>query len=138
GIDGNIATLLGMASSGDRPVVGMIGDLTLLHDIGSLAISNETLNAVILVLDNQGGGIFDHLPQQRLDEHEALFITPQQVDLAALAQGFGVAYQSTTTAQLGRHLRQALSQSGVQLLHLRVERPESLAAHQRLWQRLHQ
>ncbi|MCG8428218.1 MAG: 2-succinyl-5-enolpyruvyl-6-hydroxy-3-cyclohexene-1-carboxylic-acid synthase, partial [Chromatiales bacterium] len=98
GIDGNIATLLGMASTGDRPVVGMIGDLTLLHDIGSLAISNETLNAVILVLDNQGGGIFDHLPQQRLNEHEALFITPQQVDLAALARGFGVAYQSTTTA----------------------------------------
>lgn len=134
GIDGNVATLLGMSTVG-KPVVGLLGDLTLLHDIGTLA-EHQGLNAVLLVLDNDGGAIFTHLPQSRLAEHEALFLTPRRVDLAAAAQAFGIGYQALDLPGLEDALANALQTGGVHLLHLRLDRRHSLAAHQALWTRL--
>ncbi len=135
GIDGNIATLLGMASACRQPVVGLLGDLTLIHDIGSLAAA-KGLNATLLVLDNGGGGIFDHLPQAVLPEHDALFITPNEVDIPAIVQGFGVDYLPTTPGQLANHISEAANSHGVSLLHLQLTRSTSLAQHKRLWTRL--
>jgi 2-succinyl-5-enolpyruvyl-6-hydroxy-3-cyclohexene-1-carboxylate synthase len=137
GIDGNVATLLGMASASRQPVVGLLGDLTLIHDIGSLATA-KGLNATLLVLDNGGGGIFDHLPQAVLPEHDALFTTTQAVDLGSITTAFGLNYHTTRPSQIVHQLSQTIAQKGVSLLHIKLDRVYSHSAHQKLWRRLEQ
>lgn len=132
GIDGNLSTLLGMASVSRGPMVGLLGDLTLLHDIGALQ-NAQGLDAVIVVLDNHGGGIFDHLPQATLEEHEALFVTPPVVDLASIAGGFGIPCHSCMPATFAGELETALHGSGVRILRVELERALSLEQHHRLW-----
>ncbi len=135
GIDGNIATLLGMAASGDRTLVGLLGDLTLMHDLGSL-IEARGMRASILVLDNGGGAIFDHLPQAALDEHEALFFTPRSIDMESAAATFGLGYRQTSAEAFSQALEETLRAEGVQLLHIKLDRDRSLKEHQALWARL--
>jgi len=135
GIDGNIATMLGMAASGDRTVVGLLGNLTLMHDLGSLTEARG-MRATILVLDNGGGAIFDHLPQTALDEHEALFFTPRPIDLESAANTFGLDYRQTSAEAFSEALDETLRDEGVQLLHIKLDRHRSLEEHQALWAKL--
>ncbi len=133
GIDGNLATLFGIAATTGGPVVGLVGDLSLLHDLGSLSLA-AGLNALILVLDNGGGGIFGLLPQAGLKEFEELFLTPQTADLATLAGAFGVGYLGLDEgADLVGGLSSALAGEGVRILHIRLDRGRSLARLQRYW-----
>ncbi|MEW8043380.1 MAG: 2-succinyl-5-enolpyruvyl-6-hydroxy-3-cyclohexene-1-carboxylic-acid synthase [gamma proteobacterium symbiont of Phacoides pectinatus] len=135
GIDGNLATLLGIASDGAAPTVGLIGDLTLAHDIGALAEA-AAARAVILVLDNGGGAIFDHLPQSALPEHEALFTTPRRFDLRATAGAFGLGYRESAPQTLAGDLAWALEHASSTLLHVPIGRARSLEQHRRLWEGL--
>lgn len=132
GIDGNVATVLGIAAVSEQPVVAVLGDLSLQHDIAAFAEAVD-LNAVFILLDNGGGGIFDYLPQSALEEHEALFITPRNANFKALATGFGIHYCETSQEQFGRDLKKAIEQGGVSLLHLKIDRHESLQKHRDFW-----
>jgi 2-succinyl-5-enolpyruvyl-6-hydroxy-3-cyclohexene-1-carboxylate synthase len=63
GIDGNIAMIAGLAEGSQRPIVAVVGDQTALHDLNSLALLQKCKVPVILiVINNQGGGIFSFLP----------------------------------------------------------------------------
>lgn len=135
GIDGNIATLLGMASVAEGPVVGFLGDLTLTHDLGSLTEAGG-IQALILVLDNGGGAIFDHLPQAGLAERESLFLTPRPLDLEALAKAFGLGYSRTGPEGFAEALEALLPRPGPSLLHIRLDRDRSLSEHRDLWAEL--
>jgi 2-succinyl-5-enolpyruvyl-6-hydroxy-3-cyclohexene-1-carboxylate synthase len=94
GIDGVLSTALGVAASGAKTVV-LLGDLAFVHDIGALALlaRRPDLDVEVVVIDNDGGGIFSFLPQAQSlapDRFEQLFGTPHGLDLATVAKGFGV------------------------------------------------
>lgn len=88
GIDGVIATAIGVAATG-IPTLCLLGDVAAVHDQSSLtALARRSLDLTILVIDNDGGGIFSFLPQHEiLDDarYEQLFGTPHGTDFAALA-----------------------------------------------------
>ncbi len=93
GIDGVIATAVGVASTG-RPTVCLVGDVAFLHDQSTLtALGRRALDLTIVVVDNDGGGIFGMLPQRtELDEttYETLFGTPHGTDISGLCRAHGV------------------------------------------------
>jgi 2-succinyl-5-enolpyruvyl-6-hydroxy-3-cyclohexene-1-carboxylate synthase len=130
GIDGNLATAAGIAAATHAPLALLIGDQTLLHDCSSLALLAGR-PVVAVVMDNGGGGIFEHLPFARSVPPALLargWIAAPQVNFAALAQAFGLQYaQATDSGALTAALNQAFAQGGAWLLHVIVERTSSLA-----------
>jgi 2-succinyl-5-enolpyruvyl-6-hydroxy-3-cyclohexene-1-carboxylate synthase len=142
GIDGVTSSVLGAAAAAAAedggPVVGLIGDLAFLHDVSALVWGRHESRpaAVLVVIDNGGGGIFDFLDYPGVVEarvFERLFGTPQAVDLAAVAAGFGIeVHEVTTPAGLESSLAEALSTKELTLLHCRTERADNVAFHQLL------
>ena len=103
GIDGNISTALGIASA-SRATFAVLGDLSFLHDLTGL-IHREEINCCIIVINNDGGGIFSTLPQRGLPGFETVFGTPHGLDPAAIASAMGVKSSTITTiAQLKKTL----------------------------------
>lgn len=95
GIDGNISTAMGIASHHDE-TLAIIGDLAFLHDIS--ALSNQTKDVLtIIVIDNNGGGIFSTLPQQGVPGFEKIFGTPHDRDIAKICSGFGVSNEEVSS-----------------------------------------
>ncbi|PKU21592.1 2-succinyl-5-enolpyruvyl-6-hydroxy-3-cyclohexene-1-carboxylic-acid synthase [Telmatospirillum siberiense] len=133
GIDGNLASFFGAAASGRYgAAVAVVGDLTFLHDLGGLA-AGQGINAVICVLDNGGGAIFEHLPQAGLAEFEAGWLTPQKADFAAAARVWGHAYHRVDADRFDAALAEALDAQGVTILHFPIDRAASVARHRALW-----
>jgi 2-succinyl-5-enolpyruvyl-6-hydroxy-3-cyclohexene-1-carboxylate synthase len=133
GIDGFVATALGVAAAGEEPVAALCGDLTLLHDAASLlGAAGRPRGVVLVVCDNDGGGIFSFLPQARLPAElsEPLFGTPHGLDLAALAAAARLpCRQVEKAADLLPALHAALAAGGTQLLLVRGDRATNLARH---------
>ena len=93
GIDGTVSSAFGAAAVGDGPVVLLIGDVALAHDIGGLLAARRLgLSLTIVLLDNDGGGIFEFLPvageRDAFEEHVA---TPHGLDFAHAAALSGCA-----------------------------------------------
>ena len=137
GIDGFVSTVVGVALAGRARVVALLGDLCLLHDAnGLLGISGRGIDATFVVVDNDGGGIFSFLPQAAAvpDQFEALFGTPQGVDLAALAALHGVPVDDVTTgAAVGAAVRAAVDAGGVRMVRVRTDRPTNVDRHRSAW-----
>jgi 2-succinyl-5-enolpyruvyl-6-hydroxy-3-cyclohexene-1-carboxylate synthase len=89
GIDGNISCAFGIAAKFERSYA-ILGDLTFLHDISAL-VNPISANLTIFVIDNNGGGIFNILPQAGVDGFEKIFGTPHNLDLEHVIKGFGAA-----------------------------------------------
>jgi 2-succinyl-5-enolpyruvyl-6-hydroxy-3-cyclohexene-1-carboxylate synthase len=88
---------MGIASKHDE-TYAVIGDLAFLHDISALANqTDETLT--IIVVDNDGGGIFSTLPQRGVDGFETIFGTPHGRDIAAIVKGFGVSVEEVRSGK---------------------------------------
>jgi 2-succinyl-5-enolpyruvyl-6-hydroxy-3-cyclohexene-1-carboxylate synthase len=136
GIDGFVATTLGVAAAGDEPVAALCGDLTLLHDASSLlGAAGRPRGAALVVCDNDGGGIFSFLPQAELDADlfEPLFATPHGLDLAALAAAARLPCRVVEkAADLLPALEAALAGGGTELLLVGSDRAANLARHRAL------
>ena len=119
GIDGNISTALGLAEIHGR-VIALLGDLTCQHDLGGLALA-QGRDAVIVAVNNGGGGIFAHLPQAALPEFEQGWRTPQQISFAHAAVTFGLGYAAANdNTAFALVLREALAASGPHLIELKL------------------
>ncbi len=137
GIDGFVSTALGIAAgSPGHPTVALAGDLCFLHDAnGLLGAARRELDAVFVVLDNDGGGIFSFLPQADGRTHfEELFATPQHVDLAALAAVHGIpASRVDKAADVVPALDDAIARRGVHVVIATSDREENVARHRAAW-----
>ncbi|MBP6508091.1 MAG: 2-succinyl-5-enolpyruvyl-6-hydroxy-3-cyclohexene-1-carboxylic-acid synthase [Opitutaceae bacterium] len=129
GIDGTLSTALGVAHGDRLPAVLLTGDLALLHDTnGFLSVPKFRGSLTIVLINNNGGGIFGHLPVAQFDPpFEEFFATPQEADFSKLCTAYGVAHTLVKSmAQLGRLVRK-LPQRGVRVLELRTDRKKDAA-----------
>jgi len=136
GIDGLISSGIGAAHATGRPTTIVTGDLGLLHDLGSLAALRDVSTPVrIVVIDNDGGGIFHFLPQeQALDEaeFEALLGTPRGVDVAKAAALFDLPHRRLESLA---DLPDALA-AGTGLIEVKTNRGANLELHRRIADRV--
>ncbi len=133
GIDGLISSGIGAAHASGRPTTIVTGDLGLLHDIGGLAALRDVSTPVrIVVIDNDGGGIFHFLPQEEAlgsEEFEALLGTPRGVDVAKAAALFDLPHRRIRVA---RRTARSPSAMGTGLIEVRTNRQTNVAVHRRL------
>ncbi len=138
GIDGNASTALGAAHGADRPVVALLGDLATYHDMnGLLAIDRFGIDASIVVVNNDGGGIFHMLP---IEEHdppfEQLFRTPHGLEFKAVAELYGLDYRRVQDRPgLERVVTERL-ETGGQLVECRVDANRSHRMRERITERI--
>ena len=137
GIDGVVSTAVGVAAGSGRPTALLIGDIALLHDSnGLLGAAGRGVDLTVVVVDNDGGGIFSFLPQATAlaaDRFEALFGTPHGLDLAALAVAFGADARHLDPGEdVGAALAAAVAAGGLRVLVVRTDRAANVAAHRRI------
>lgn len=137
GIDGLVSTGLGAGAGSGRRNVVLLGDLSLYHDMNGLwAIRRHALKSLVVVLDNDGGGIFSFLPQARHEDvFEEVFGTPLGLRLEEVARLYGLPFSSVSDKEgLPAALSAALAEPGPGLLAVRFGRPDSVAAHRLCWE----
>jgi 2-succinyl-5-enolpyruvyl-6-hydroxy-3-cyclohexene-1-carboxylate synthase len=140
GIDGVLSTAIGVAlAEPARPTVALIGDLAFAYDAGALLwAASRPIRLSVVVVDNDGGGIFSFLPQATAlepDRFERYWGTPHGIDLVALAAAYGVAARRVRSrAELDAFLEaDALSQPGVRMAVVPSDRAANVGIHDRLY-----
>ncbi len=148
GIDGNLSTACGIRSvlEPEHPMVAMLGDVTLFHDLNALSLLQQTGgNLTLIVINNGGGNIFNYLPPATLPELETLleplWLTPPALDFEQAATLYRIPYQridaeSVQPLDLEQLLSRALRQSGPNLVEWVVSGSHSVATHQHYWESL--
>jgi 2-succinyl-5-enolpyruvyl-6-hydroxy-3-cyclohexene-1-carboxylate synthase len=142
GIDGTVSSAFGAAVATDGPVVLLIGDVALAHDIGGLLAAKRLgVKLTIVLLDNGGGGIFDFLPVSRAamaqqnDIYTRHIATPTGLDFAQVAELYGLAHELVETIPAFRvALERALSpQPGSAIVQVKTDRASNVELHSRVW-----
>lgn len=140
GIDGVVSTAVGVAlaarGSGEATAV-LVGDVALLHDTNALlGILDRDVDLTIVVVDNDGGGIFSFLPQATaLDpsRFEQLFGTPHGVDLPTLAAAHGlVTIEPAGAADVADAIATSVAAGGTRLVRVRTDRTANVGVHEQL------
>lgn len=138
GIDGVISTALGVSATSGKaePTVLVIGDLSFFHDLnGLLAARLHQLNLTIVLVNNDGGGIFSFLPQAAYPQHfEQLFGTPIGLDFAPVVQMYGGQFRRIATwPEFRQAVADSLTSGGLQVVEVPTERATNAAMHRELW-----
>jgi 2-succinyl-5-enolpyruvyl-6-hydroxy-3-cyclohexene-1-carboxylate synthase len=135
GIDGTVSTAFGVAAAG-RPTVLLIGDVALAHDIGGLLAARRLdLPLAIVLLNNDGGGIFHFLPvaQEGADfvRHVA---TPHGLDFAHAAALYGLGHERAETPEAFRAALDHALGGTAAIIEVQTDRAENVELHRRVWQ----
>ena len=138
GIDGVMSTALGSAAVAGAPVVLVVGDVAFLHDLGALVTARITgVNLTVVLIANDGGGIFSFLPQATADapnvglpEHyELLFGTPHGIEAGPIVAALGHRHQLVDARSLEPALAKAIPTPGLTVLELRTDRTRNVELH---------
>ncbi len=135
GIDGVVSTALGVSAASDSPVLLVVGDLSFHHDLNALAAIREgRARAVIVVVNNDGGGIFSFLPSSEYtDLFERYFGTPHGLDFRPVAALYGVPYAAPAgLRELVERASQALRSKESAVIEVRTDRRANVAHHRAL------
>ncbi|GGJ99686.1 2-succinyl-5-enolpyruvyl-6-hydroxy-3-cyclohexene-1-carboxylate synthase [Lentibacillus kapialis] len=138
GIDGMVSSGMGAASTG-APVTLLLGDLSFFHDMnGLLAAKYYGLNITILVVNNNGGGIFSFLPQVNHETHfEALFGTPLDLEFEQAVSMYGGTYQQPANeAELQQALEKSYHYNGLSVIEVKTDRSINLKWHREKWRQI--
>ena len=132
GIDGTISTALGLAVNG-RPTYLVTGDLSLFHDLNGLAVAKtHNLNLTIVLHNNDGGGIFEYLPQKGTKHFDYLFSTSQGLDYSGAAKLYGCGYTKISNPhELSSVLAKIGQESGVHIIEIPTNREYSRELHKK-------
>jgi len=132
GIDGTISTALGLAVNG-RPTYLVTGDLSLFHDLNGLAVAKtHNLNLTIILHNNDGGGIFEYLPQKGTKHFDYLFSTSQGLDYSGAAKLYGCDYTKISSPdELSSVLANVSQETGVHIIEIPTNREYSRELHKK-------
>lgn len=130
GIDGTVSTALGIATNG-VPTVLLTGDLTFFHDLNGLAVAKtHPLNVTIIVHNNDGGGIFEYLPQKGTPHFDYLFSTAQGLDYSGLATLYGIDFvRVSSNDELKNALQNYVGIAGVHVIEIPTSKERSRELH---------
>jgi 2-succinyl-5-enolpyruvyl-6-hydroxy-3-cyclohexene-1-carboxylate synthase len=136
GIDGTLGTFLGELEFLRAPGLLLIGDLACLHDLPALALTPQPWRrGAIVVLNNDGGGIFDFLAVAQMPHYQRLVRTSHGLDFAGVAQQFGLVYsQVDSDAALTKALNLASKSAGLHLIECQVHGLNAVERHRSLIQ----
>jgi 2-succinyl-5-enolpyruvyl-6-hydroxy-3-cyclohexene-1-carboxylate synthase len=142
GIDGTVSSAFGVAAHAERPVVLLIGDVALAHDIGGLLASSRLgLKLTIVLLDNGGGGIFDFLPVSsapmalREDVYTRHVATPTGLDFSRAAALYGLSHERVGDIHAFRAaLEGALAGERSAIVEVRCRRDRNVSLHRSVWE----
>jgi 2-succinyl-5-enolpyruvyl-6-hydroxy-3-cyclohexene-1-carboxylate synthase len=146
GIDGTVSSAFGAVAASEEPVVLLIGDVALAHDIGALLAGLRLgLRLTIVLLNNDGGGIFDFLPVATApmahegdgegDVYTRHIATPTGLSFAAAAELYGAGHELVGDVHGFRAaLERALIAPRTTVVEVRSGRTENLELHRRVWE----
>ena len=138
GIDGTVSTAAGSAAAGAGPVALVVGDLALLHDLGALVAARlHGLDLALVLVNNDGGGIFSFLPQASAsapgaglpEAFEELFGTPHGIDPGPVVTALGAEHRLVAPGELREALAGAIGSGGVRVVELRTDRARNVILH---------
>ncbi|WP_278404013.1 thiamine pyrophosphate-dependent enzyme, partial [Brochothrix thermosphacta] len=135
GIDGNVSTALGM-SVVKQPMYALIGDVTFFHDMNGLLMSRTNqLNMTLIVINNNGGGIFSFLPQADSPRHyEQLFGTPTDISIEKATSLYdGNYYGISDWEEFQDALDQSAHDKGLNIIEIKTNRYENVVTHRSVW-----
>lgn len=138
GIDGVVSTALGVQTAQGRPAWLLIGDLSFLHDVNGLIVTrfHET-DLTIVIMNNDGGGIFSYLPQATSPAHfEELFGTPTGLTFEHIAAMYDAQYAAVKSrAEFEQELNKR-KEKNVRIIEVFTNRFENVEAHRSLWSKV--
>lgn len=140
GIDGMVSSAVGAAATGER-VTLVLGDVSFYHDLnGLLATKHYHIDITIVVINNDGGGIFSFLPQAQDKKHfEKLFGTPLNIDFQHVVKMYGGHYTVVThETELQTELLKSYDTKGLSVIEIQTERSENTSWHRHKWQLIEQ
>ena len=132
GIDGTVSTALGLATNGKSTYL-VTGDLSLFHDLNGLAVAKtHNLNLTIILHNNDGGGIFEYLPQKGTKHFDYLFSTEQGLDYSGVANLYGCDYTKLSRPdEFADVLTKANQEKGVHIIEIPTNREYSRQLHKK-------
>ena len=138
GIDGIISSALGVSAGARRPTVLLTGDLALLHDLGALLIAHRhRIPLTVVVVNNDGGGIFSFLPVASATPHfEELFGTPHGLQFEHAARLFGARHAQPQSVVALRTELAASLEGGLHLIEVVVPRNLNPEVHRQISDRM--
>ena len=136
GIDGITSTALGIAAAGNKPTILITGDLAFYYDLnGLLSARNYKIPLVIILINNNGGGIFEILPISNYKEiFNKYFVVPHNLDFSPFVKAYGGKYKRVKNwKDFNKSLETAFRSKNLNVIEIKTNAPNSLSTRKKFW-----